>query len=145
MQLLSISAKDKVGNTLEDEEYSFFMKLDIPSNRHVHYDDTLSLLGSASYMVNGITINDEDVYIDDNNNFSFLHYLEPGKNLVDINYTTLNDVEVKHNIQVLSLISYDDIKDIEERRDIEFLSTLGVLSSEEKIISFQKTQLLKRI
>ena len=130
LKTLQLFGIDKAGNQTKVENYPFFIALSFPTDKYVHYRDTIRLLGKSSSMVRKIEVNADPVFIDRDNNFSISKLLKPGKNFLKVIVSTDgNDLE--YRLRVLRLVSYPDLtKQVKERREIEFLSTLGVLDGD---------------
>lgn len=129
---LEVVAVDQAGNQSQISEVPFFVKLTYPTDRFVHFQDKIRLIGAASPMVKRIKFRDNPVYIDPEFNFSFQRNLNPGKNIVRMTVETLNDRQMNYNLKILFLKTYPDlVKGVRERREIEFMTTLGVLHGDE--------------
>lgn len=132
MDNIVIKAMDLSGNESTSNQIPFFIELTFPKDKYVHYKENIRLIGHSSPLVLALNVNNNPVYIDDEHRFSITGKLEPGKNLVNLDITTLNDKKINYNFRVLRLVTYDDLTDKTKfRREIEFLSTLGLLSGEE--------------
>ena len=132
MMSIELAATDKSGNKMELPASEFFGSITHPPDKHVHYNDNVLMIGNASNMVKAIYVNDNIVYIDDQQRFSIPVDLKPGKNTVRTKFETLNSKEMHFSSRVLHLVSYDDMTPkVKGRREIEFLSTLGVLYGED--------------
>ncbi|MGE4170424.1 MAG: S-layer homology domain-containing protein [Candidatus Margulisiibacteriota bacterium] len=131
MQSLQVFARDKVGNQGPIQQLPFFMTVDFPSDKYVHYKEDLRFIGESSKMVKNLSIDDTPVYVDSENKFQATKRLRPGKNLVKVFMTGLNDKVFTYTLRILRLKTFPDLdKRVKERREIEFLATLDVLDGE---------------
>ncbi len=128
---VQISATDKAGNVSSVEKYPYFVAVDFPKDKTVHYRDEIRFLGRISKTVRGIEINNQPVYVDSQDRFSAPAKLAPGKNLVRFAIKTISGDDLFYKLRILRLSSFPDVdKKIKERREIEFMATLGVLDGD---------------
>tara|TARA_B100000427_G_scaffold156096_1_gene129703 strand:+ start:4179 stop:6524 length:2346 start_codon:yes stop_codon:yes gene_type:complete len=128
MSQLTIFATDESGNSMEFGPVSFFGSISFPIDKHVHYSDTLIVIGNASEILQDIYINKEKVTLDSEDRFSIPIELDPGKNVIETTFETHNNKTLQFNTRVLRLVSYPDMNSkVKGRREIEFLSTLKLL------------------
>jgi hypothetical protein len=131
MQELMLFAVDKVGNETGVKKYPFYIVMNFPVDKHVHYRSHIRCIGRASPMMKSLQLEDSAVYVDQNYNFSVTKKLKPGKNLLKFNFKTLDDQKIQYTARVLSLKSFPDLtKNVKERREIQFLATLGLFSGD---------------
>ena len=125
---IEIKAKDIAGNDYYSRDQNFFASVSFPEDKHVHYNETLLVIGNSSNTVQNIFINDEAITADKSNKFALSIPLNPGKNLVKMTIETKNEEYLDYFMRVLRLITYPDLNSkIKGRREIEFLSTLGII------------------
>lgn len=125
---IAIEAKDIAGNNYFSDSETFFASISFPTDKHVHYNETLLMLGDSSNTVKNIFINENPIAADKNNKFAIPIRLEAGKNLVKMTIETINNKYLDYYIRVLRLITYPDLNSrTKGRREIEFLSTLGII------------------
>lgn len=132
MQYLQIVATDKAGNQTQLLEYPFFLSIEFPEDKYVHYKDTIRFIGHASPMIGSIALNGSPAYLDPNNRFAMPVNLVPGKNRIKVSSKTLNDEELSYYLKILRLVTYPDLNSkVKGRREIEFLATLGILDGDD--------------
>ncbi|NBV41576.1 hypothetical protein EBR96_02240 [bacterium] len=130
MRSLQLYGVDKAGNQTQVKNFPFFIALDFPTDKYVHYRESVRLIGKSSAMASKITLNGDPVFVDKEMNFSASRSLKPGKNLLKLVVKTAGD-DIEYRLRVLRLITYPDLtRQVKERREIEFLSTLGVLEGD---------------
>jgi len=133
MHKLDVAVIDKAGNEKVLSDIPFFATIQFPADKQVQLTERVRILGTASPMVKGISFAGKPVYIDQNKRFSFNYDLVPGKNLVKMKITTLNDESFTQTMRVLRLKTFDDLTDtVRGRRAIELMATLGVLQGDER-------------
>lgn len=135
MAMLKIVAEDEAGNKTPELTKPFFATLEYPTDKTVHYNNTIRFLGKSSELTKEIDINGQKVLVDKGQNFALETVLTPGKNMVNVHVKTLNDSVITHSLRILYLKSFPDITGtgfnaIKERREIEFLATLGVIDGD---------------
>lgn len=129
---VDVAAVDEAGNESVLEQIPFFSTVTFPTDKHLHLKDRLRIIGKSSPMVKMIRVGKNPVYIDKNQNFSFLQSLEPGKNLIKFNIVTLNDEVVQSTLRVLRLKTFTDLDDSTRgKRSIELMATIGVTPGNE--------------
>jgi hypothetical protein len=132
LNYLEVFATDESGNSLELDKIPFFGSITSPLDKTVHYNDTMLIIGQSSSLLNNVYINKTAAYIDPDKNFSFPIDLEPGKNLIETTFETVNSKVLNFYTRVLRLVSYPDMNPkVKGRREIEFLSTLGILHGDD--------------
>ena len=132
LNYLEVFATDESGNSLELDKIPFFGSITSPLDKTVHYNDTMLFIGQSSKLLNNVYINKTAVYVDPDKNFSFPIDLEPGKNLIETTFETVNSKVLNFYTRVLRLVSYPDMNPkVKGRREIEFLSTLGILHGDD--------------
>ncbi len=130
LKSLQLFAVDKAGNQTKVENYPFFFTLAFPTDKFVHYKDSIRLLGQSSALATKIEVGGDPVYVDKDYNFSVSKTLKPGKNLIKLAVKTEGKT-LEYKLRILRLITYPDLtRQIKERREIEFLSTLGVIDGD---------------
>jgi len=131
MNVLQLFAEDTAGNQTDMITIPFFMALEFPQDRFVHFRDDIRIIGKSSPMTKVLLINDDPVYVDPFFNFSYTKRLTPGKNLLKFQIITLNNSKLNYQARVLMLKTFKDLnKRVKGRREIEFMTTLGVLTGE---------------
>lgn len=126
-----ISAKDKAGNSSKPEKHDFFVAIDFPQDKTVHYKDEIRFIGKISKHLRGIQINGTSIYVDSENHFANAVKLKSGKNLVKVLAKSKAGDDLTYTARILRLVTFPDLtKQIKERREIEFLATLGVLDGD---------------
>jgi hypothetical protein len=129
---LQLFAVDLVGNQTKVENYPFFISLSFPSDKTVHYKDSIRFLGQSSPQVLGIDVDGSPIYVDPEQNFSLSKPLKLGKNLLTLRLRTAKNSELSYPLRVLRLKTFPDLtREIKERREIEFLATLEVLDGDD--------------
>ncbi|MFC1751901.1 S-layer homology domain-containing protein [Thermoproteota archaeon] len=132
MHNLVMQAMDEIGNISPPQYSEFYLQVQTPEDRFVHYMDEVRVIGKSSAMVKDLKLNDSSVYVAQDMSFTVVEKLKPGKNLLTFKVTPYNDQELTYTMRVLRLITFPDLtRDIRERREIEFLATLGVLFPED--------------
>lgn len=130
----SLVAIDSAGNQTKEIKEPFYMTLEYPTDKTVHYAKEIRYLGTKTPMAKQITINGSPVIVDTENNFSLTSFLDIGKNKINVNVETPNGKSIQHSLRVLYLKSFPDISNpnnpIKERREIEFLATIGLLDGD---------------
>jgi len=128
MSQIDIFATDESGNSVEVGPLSFFGSITFPVDKHVHYNDTVLVIGNSSNLIEDIYINREKTKIDLENRFSLPIDLNPGKNIIESTFETQGNKTLTYYTRVLRLVSYPDMNSkVKGRREIEFLSTLKIL------------------
>ncbi len=128
MSQIDIFATDESGNSVEVGPLSFFGSITFPVDKHVHYNDTVLVIGNSSNLIEDIYINREKTKIDLENRFSLPIDLNPGKNIIESTFETQENKTLTYYTRVLRLVSYPDMNSkVKGRREIEFLSTLKIL------------------
>ncbi len=128
---LVIDATDIAKNKGKSYELPFFVSVQFPQDKFVHYKPQLRVVGNGSSQVRRIRVNDLPVYMDPSYRFAISVPLKPGKNTVSVVAETLDGTPLSYKLRVLSLTSYPDLNDtVKNRREIEFLSTLGILQGD---------------
>jgi hypothetical protein len=128
MKSITVRALDEIGNVSEEPPIPFFVEVDYPRDKTIHYKESIRMIGETSPLVKFMKLDDHAIYIDPVKNFSIAKRLKPGKNLIKLHVTTLEDNVITYMARVLRLVAYDDVgKKIKQRREIEFMSTLGIL------------------
>ena len=128
MSQIDIFATDESGNSIEVGPLSFFGSITFPVDKHVHYNDTVLVIGNSSNLIEDIYINREKTKIDLENRFSLPIDLNPGKNIIESTFETQGNKTLTYYTRVLRLVSYPDMNSkVKGRREIEFLSTLKIL------------------
>ena len=123
-----VKAVDLSGNEFDSGDNHFFASVSFPEDKHVHYNDSLLLIGDSSNLISALFVNDQPVISDDSFKFSTAVLLKPGKNLLKVSVQALNDEIMDYYLRVLRLVTYPDLNlKTKGRREIQFLSTLGVL------------------
>ncbi len=130
METVTIQSSDKSGNRTVAEPYAFFVEIETPQDKAVHYREELRVLGKASKMVRSMTLNNNPVYIDSNYEFRAPVKLDPGKNKLTLAIIAGKEKEITYQARVLRLITFPDLTGIKEKREIEFLATLGVMDGD---------------
>lgn len=132
MNYLQLVAIDKADNQTQLLEYPFFLSVEFPEDKYVHYKDSVRFIGHASPMVDAIAINGSPVYIDPSDKFAMPIKLDPGKNVITISGLALNNEELAYNLRILRLVTFPDLNSkVKGRREIEFLATLGILDGDD--------------
>lgn len=130
LKSLQLFGVDKAGNQTKVETYPFFFSVSFPTDKFVHYKDSIRLLGKSSALATKIEVGGEPVYVDKDYNFSVSKSLKPGKNLIKLSVKN-EGKSLDYKLRILRLITYPDLtRQIKERREIEFLSTLGVIDGD---------------
>lgn len=129
---LQLFAVDTVGNQTKVENFPFFAAVSFPTDKTVHYKDTIRFLGKSSQQVLGLDVDGSPIYVDPEQNFSLSKTLKLGKNLLTLRLRTANNTEMNYVLRILRLKTFPDLtRDIKERREIEFLATLEVLDGDD--------------
>lgn len=131
MRKIKIKAEDAAGNQSTSTEIPFFIDIQSLTDRTFVYRDTVTLRGVSSALIKEIKINDRDVAIDSNLNFSIACPMQKGKNTIRVQLKTINGRILEGNLRLLKLKTFRDIKTIPERRIIEVLSALGILITDD--------------
>ena len=128
MSEIEVFATDESGNSVEVGPLSFFGSITFPVDKHVHYNDTVLVIGNSTTLIEDIYINREKITIDSEKRFSLPVDLNPGKNIIESTFETLGNKTLTYYTRVLRLVSYPDMNSkVKGRREIEFLSTLKIL------------------
>jgi hypothetical protein len=128
MNEIEVLATDESGNSMQLGPLSFFGTITYPVDKHVHYSQSLTVIGNSSDLIENIYVNKERVGYDEENRFSSVIDLSPGKNLLETTFETQNNKSLTYHSRVLRLVTYPDMDSkVKGRREIEFLSTLDVL------------------
>ncbi len=128
---VNLDAIDKAGNKAKTKVSEFFIALDSPNDKTVHYRDEVRFIGKLAKGVRGVLFNDVTGYVDAQNRFAVSVRLKPGKNLVKVRVKPVAGDDLVYQNRVLRLITFSDLtKQTKERREIEFLATLGVLDGD---------------
>lgn len=129
---LQLFAVDTVGNQTKVENFPFFASVSFPTDKTVHYKDSIRFLGKSSPQVLGMDVDGSPIYVDPEQNFSLSKPLKLGKNLLTLRLRTANNTDITHTLRILRLKTFPDLtRDIKERREIEFLATLEVLDGDD--------------
>lgn len=129
---LQLFAVDAVGNQTKVENYPFFAAVSFPTDKTVHYKDSIRFLGKSSPQVISMDVDGTPIYVDPEQNFSLSKPLKLGKNLLTLRLRTAKDTHLSYTLRVLRLKTFPDLtRDIKERREIEFLATLEVLDGDD--------------
>lgn len=131
LKTLQLFAVDVVGNQTSVESFPFFASVAFPSDKTVHYKDSIRFIGKSSDQVLAMDVDGVKIYIDKEKNFSLSKPLALGKNLLRLRLQTANNSSLVYPIRVLRLKTFPDLtRNVKERREIEFLATLGILDGD---------------